>query len=71
MNDTDHVYEIRCNDCGGIFVDGDVCNLIGWIRPTPRLTLEEERKYDFDAGNLCKPCYNYRISQLQQRTTIL
>jgi hypothetical protein len=68
---TDEVYEIRCDDCGGIFVDGDICNLIGWIRPTPIQTSEEQLKFDYDAGNMCKPCYNYRLSQLHQKSTRL
>jgi hypothetical protein len=68
---TDESNEIRCSECGGIFIDGDVCNLIGWIKPRPALTVEEGLKYDYDAGNLCKPCYNYRISQLKQKSTKL
>jgi hypothetical protein len=68
---TDEVYEIRCSECRGIFVDGDVCNLIGWIKPSPMQTIEEQLKFDYDAGNLCKACYNFRISQLLQKSTRL
>jgi hypothetical protein len=66
---TDEVYEIRCSDCHGIFVNGNICHILGWIRPTPILTIEEEVKYDYDAGNLCKTCYNFRISQLMTKSS--
>jgi hypothetical protein len=68
---TDEAYEIKCDECDGMFVDGQIFNLIGWIKPSPVLTLDDEVKYNFDAGNLCKVCYSYRISQLQQKSTKL
>lgn len=66
---TDGVEELRCSDCNGIFVDGKVFHLIGGVNINPYTTVEEEIHHEYDGGNLCVVCYNYKISLLQKPST--
>ena len=63
---TDSSPELRCADCNGIFTDAMVFFLVGWAKPDST-TIVEEMEYDYDAGNLCKTCYSFRISQLKEK----
>jgi hypothetical protein len=56
---------LKCKDCGNLIAD-KMCFLMGWVRPRPDITLDDELKYDRDYSPLCPACYLYRTSVLDK-----
>jgi len=66
---TDEATELRCADCNGVFLEGKVFYLLGSVRPSPTVTVNDEIAYEYDSGDLCQVCYKYKMELLKRPTT--
>ena len=58
-----------CSECGNEILDGRTFHLIGGINVGTKVTVEEEIQYEYDGGNLCVVCYNFKISLIKHPST--
>jgi len=66
---TDDAHELRCADCNSVFLEGKMFYILGSVRPTPTVTVDDEITYEYDSGDLCKICYNYKMTLLKRPTS--
>ena len=70
-NMTDETVELRCSDCGEPFPEGRMFHISGGVVINSHTSIEDEILLEYESGNLCRACYNFRISQLKQKSTRL
>jgi hypothetical protein len=65
----DDVYELRCVDCGGPFVDGKIFHISGGVVINSHTSIEDEILLEYESGDLCRACYSFRLLQLRTKSS--
>lgn len=62
---------VTCIDCDNrLSVNGEFY-IMGWVRPGPDITLDDELEYNEDFGPYCNTCFKYRKEQLKQPSSVI
>jgi hypothetical protein len=63
--------KVTCVDCPNRLSDHKAFYIMGWIRPGPDVTLDDELEYNEDLGPFCEVCFKWRMLQAKQPSGVV